>query len=197
MRGIAAILLSVGAVLVVMANASSGFADEATEARLREALRNATEQLQELQQEKAAWEVQKAQVPAAPPPPPRSAANTVSRATYEREVTRLNAQHTADAAEIAKLEAARQAAAGQIGDKDADATKAKTALAEAERHAKALEDKNAKLVALSQEILERYKNIDFGDVLGAKEPFVGAKRVEIENLAQDYGDKIEDNKAGP
>jgi len=45
--------------------------------------------------------------------------------------------------------------------------------------------------------LQRYHGLGVDDVIGAWEPFVGTKRVELQNLAQDYGDKISDNKAEP
>ncbi len=50
---------------------------------------------------------------------------------------------------------------------------------------------------IGNDLLQRYQNIGLRDAIGAKEPFVGTTRVELQNLAQDYGDKISDNKAGP
>ena len=54
-------------IVIALTMAAPAFADEATEARLREALRSATEQVQELQQEKTSWQAQKALAPVAAP----------------------------------------------------------------------------------------------------------------------------------
>jgi chromosome segregation ATPase len=187
--------LHFGAALA-LALSTPALADEATEARLREALRAATEQAQQLQAENANLQAQKALAPApqAAQEPPK---DMVSRATYTRAVARSDDQHRADQAQIAKLQAQVQEAGKQASDKEADKAKASTALSDAQQRIKSLEDKNGKLVEIGNELLQRYQNVGFGEVMGAKEPFVGTTRVELQNIAQDYGDKISDNKAGP
>jgi hypothetical protein len=60
-----------------------------------------------------------------------------------------------------------------------------------------LETKNVQLFKLGNEILDRYANFSLGNALGAKEPFVGVTRVKLENLVQDYHDKLLDAKAAP
>jgi chromosome segregation ATPase len=54
------------------------------------------------------------------------------------------------------------------------------------------ETKNLELYKLSNEILTRYERFGLGDALAAKEPFVGVTRVTLENLVQDYKNKILD-----
>lgn len=172
------------------------FADETTEARLREALRAATDQVQQLQAENASLQAQKALAPAAPPvaAPPK---DMVSRGVYERAVARLDAQHQADQAEIARLkEAADQVAKAAVA-RDTDKSRSDAALAEAQQRIKTLEEKNAKLVEIGNDLLQRLQNIGWRDAFGAEEPFIGTERVELQTLAQDDGDKILDNKAGP
>jgi|ERR1700730_17488177 len=56
------------------------------------------------------------------------------------------------------------------------------------------ERKNAELFKLGNEILTRYEKFGLGDALAAKEPFTGLTRVKLENLVQDYQDKIADQK---
>jgi chromosome segregation ATPase len=175
---------------------SPAFADEATEARLREALRAATEQVQQLQAENANLQAQKALAPA-PRPAEQSPKDMVSRATYARAVARSDDQHRADQAQIAKLQAQVQETGKQASDTEAEKVKAATALSDAQQRIKSLEDKNGKLVEIGNDLLQRYQHIGFGEAIGAKEPFVGTTRVELQNLAQDYGDKISDNKVGP
>jgi hypothetical protein len=50
--------------------------------------------------------------------------------------------------------------------------------------------RNAELLLLGREILDRYRRKDFGAVLAGAEPFTQLTRVKLENLAQDYEDKL-------
>jgi len=54
--------------------------------------------------------------------------------------------------------------------------------------------KNAELYNLAREILLRYEKFGLGEALGAKEPFVGTKRVKLETYVQDFQDKLSDQK---
>ena len=50
--------------------------------------------------------------------------------------------------------------------------------------------RNAELFKLGGEILDRYGRKDFFDLVGGSEPFVQSSRVRLENLVQDYEDKL-------
>jgi hypothetical protein len=54
------------------------------------------------------------------------------------------------------------------------------------------EAKNIALYKLGDDILTRYERFGLGDALGAKEPFIGVSRVKLENLVQDYKNKLRD-----
>jgi len=56
------------------------------------------------------------------------------------------------------------------------------------------ERKNLELWRLGNEILTRYEKFGLGDALAAREPFTGVSRVKLENLVQDYKDKIDDQR---
>jgi chromosome segregation ATPase len=56
------------------------------------------------------------------------------------------------------------------------------------------EAKNRELFKLGNEILTRYEKFGMGDALAAREPFTGIARVKLENLVQDYGDKLADQR---
>ena len=60
-----------------------------------------------------------------------------------------------------------------------------------------LEAKNLALFLVANEILSRYEEFSLGNALRAKEPFVGLTRTKLENLVQDYQDKIQDQRARP
>lgn len=56
------------------------------------------------------------------------------------------------------------------------------------------ETKNISLFNTANEILDRYENYSLGKALAAREPFVSATRVKVENQVQGYKDKILDNR---
>jgi chromosome segregation ATPase len=60
-----------------------------------------------------------------------------------------------------------------------------------------LEAKNLALFLVANEILSRYEEFSLGNALRAKEPFVGLTRTKLENLVQDYQDKIQDQRVRP
>jgi chromosome segregation ATPase len=54
------------------------------------------------------------------------------------------------------------------------------------------ETKNLALYKVGNEILTRYEQFGLGDAIAAKEPFTGVTRVKLENLVQDYKNKLLD-----
>jgi hypothetical protein len=85
------------------------------------------------------------------------------------------------AVEIAqKMESERTKLAGQV--------------IELQRKLADRESKNLALFKLANEILKRYQRFGLGDALAAKEPFTGVARVKLENLVQDYQDKLADQR---
>jgi chromosome segregation ATPase len=56
--------------------------------------------------------------------------------------------------------------------------------------------KNKALVGIGNDLINLYKNKGIGDVLADNEPFLQLSRAKMENLMQDYGDKIYDQKVG-
>jgi chromosome segregation ATPase len=56
------------------------------------------------------------------------------------------------------------------------------------------ETKNRELFKLGNEILTRYEKFGMGDALAAREPFTGIARVKLENMVQDYSDKLADQR---
>jgi chromosome segregation ATPase len=66
-----------------------------------------------------------------------------------------------------------------------------------ERQVADLRTKNAALYRLGRAILGRYEKLGLGEQFLAREPFVGRTRVALENLIQDYDDKLVDQRAKP
>jgi hypothetical protein len=54
--------------------------------------------------------------------------------------------------------------------------------------------RNLAMYDLGMEILKRYERFGLGEALTAREPFTGLTRVKFQNLIQDEGDKLADQK---
>ncbi len=57
------------------------------------------------------------------------------------------------------------------------------------------ERKNVALFNTAREILDRYEGHALGKAILAREPFIRTRRVQIENLVQDYRNQILDNRS--
>jgi chromosome segregation ATPase len=81
--------------------------------------------------------------------------------------------------------------------KEAQRTKLASQVIVLQRRVEDDERKNAELYRLGKEILNRYEKFGLGTALTAREPFVGVTRVKLENLVQDYSDKLTDQQIKP
>ncbi len=90
------------------------------------------------------------------------------------------------------------AALAQQNQKRADGINAnlKAMFAREEDNRKTCQTSNLRLRTIAHEILDRYQNKGVFESLQQSEPFARIKSVEIENLVQDYGDKIDGLNAG-
>jgi chromosome segregation ATPase len=208
-------------VMLNLLSPSVGRADDAaaqatTESRLRDALRNTMQQLQDAQGQVATLQATQAQ-------------SDKDNADLKAKVDALNAQIASLIKQSADDKAASDKAISDLKSQNADLTtqiaKLNDALAawekddkqyvqlakdkEAARAQLAIqvilqqrtiddrETKNLALYNLGNEILTRYEKFSLGDALGAKEPFTGLTRVKLQELVQDYKDKISDQRVTP
>jgi len=80
-------------------------------------------------------------------------------------------------------------------EKDAEQIKlADDAVIQLERLVADRQEKNLALYKIASEILQRYQKFGLGTALEAREPFIGVTRVKLENLVQDYKDKLLDER---
>lgn len=63
-----------------------------------------------------------------------------------------------------------------------------------EKDIAACEGKNLKLYQTGRELMTRFEQKTCGEILAQKEPFTGLKRVEMENLLEEYRDKLDEQK---
>ncbi|WP_229722705.1 hypothetical protein [Xylophilus rhododendri] len=202
------------AVLVGLALADIGGAfgqQQSLEERLRTQLRATTLQLQQAQNELAVLKA----APARAPAPAAAAANAPATEELKKELAQARAQLAAErqARERAgddnqklaqQARAVTDKAATQVaqyrGAYDELLKMAKASEAERQRLATAYgagqgavercEAQNKALYATGQEILHAYETMDVSTVLAARQPFAAQSRVKLEQVAQQYGDKL-------
>jgi len=94
--------------------------------------------------------------------------------------------------EYGKSQEALKQAAELARTKEAERTKLAGENILLQRRVSDLETRNMALFKLGNEILERYEKFGLGTALTAREPFTGLTRTKLENLVQDYQDKLSD-----
>lgn len=207
-------------ILAAILLATPALAQNATmETRLRDQLRQTVVQLRDLQNNQAALEAAKvaaekerdalkAKLASAQKSPPKAGTDSSASA---QQVTDLRARNSglqeridAERAQLTKANAEMLKANELIAQLQAEKVQYKQAavtdaapLADAKAAVEACLVKNQKLVEISNEILTAYENIGVGKVIRAREPFIQSKRVEIENIAQGFGDQIYKAKFNP
>lgn len=179
----------------------------AAEARLRENLRATTLQLRTAQNDLVSAQSARDALAA-------------EKKTLEADLEKLRKQLVADRAEtdkaIAALKAAAAEQAAELAATRAELAKTRESLAKVVDYAKKTEterndlssrlaqtetraddyrSRNVALYKLGNEILDRYAKFSLGDALGAREPFIGTSRVKLENLIQEYDDRLRAQRA--
>lgn len=126
------------------------------------------------------------------------------KAVAEKAQATLKAQLAKESEEAAKLkeslaqsEAARVRAEAALHDAGETGAKLTVEIRAAQSRADDLFRKNQNLYRLGLEILQRYEKFTLGEALAAKEPFVGSRRARLETEAQDYSDKLREQKSTP
>jgi chromosome segregation ATPase len=183
-----AILFLLAPVLASVASAQSS--DEA----LRERLRQVTLQLRQVQDDQATLQAQKAAA--------EHERDEVKKqlAAAQAELSRTKREGTRVAAvqqDLAKTKDALAQATNNAQQSDAERQKLQTNVTNTATLLEACESKNAELRKVGHEILDAYSKFDFDDALGANEPFIQQHRVELENQAQTFGDRIDNGRYDP
>ena len=183
-----------------------------TENRLRAALRQTTAQLRDLEDQNATLQAKQAE-------------SDRDRQTLNDKVTELQkqiddlqqhskvdkaalqkseAKNQDTEANRAKWEAAYKEAADVARSRDADAKRLDAeaklrdaALVKTRDLKHACEDKNAELYKLGEQLLDLYDQKGVFEALAAKELVTQLKRVEYQNIMQDYEDKLRANEVVP
>lgn len=181
------------ALLLTPLLASVSSAQSSDEA-LRERLRQVTLQLRQVQDDQATLQAQKAAA--------EHERDEVKKqlAAAQGELARTKHEGTRVAAVQQDLEKAKDAlaqATSSAQQSDAERQKLQTNVTNTTTLLSACESKNAELLKVGHEILDAYSQFDFGEALGANEPFIQQHRVELENQAQAFGDRIDNGRYDP
>lgn len=206
--GIAAALL----VGMVLSLATAHAADK--ENREREALKRMQQNAAKLQAEKSALEREKQELTAKMNAATKdldglkgeAARNKRRAAILDKEVETLRQENAGLKSQLESTSKTLADTSGQCKEaatlaeqnqKRAELvnTNLKSMFAKEEEDRKSCQTNNRKLRTVAHEILDRYQKKGVFESLRQAEPFVGIKSVEIENLVQDYWDKIDDLNA--
>lgn len=184
-------------------------APNTAESRLRESLRTVTLQLRTAQTDLAAVQASQAALTEEKKTLAEELAALQKRVAADKgqadkTVAELKSKVSEQTATIAQYREALEKFKAEL-EKASEAAKiaeAKAAKVGADnvvlaRKAADREAKNLALFMISNEILSRYEDFSLGNAIRAKEPFVGRTRTKLENLMQDYQDKISEQRAEP
>jgi septal ring factor EnvC (AmiA/AmiB activator) len=108
--------------------------------------------------------------------------------TLAKEALATTAQHLSET-KTALTETSRTLQQTEAEKRNLEAIKARNALDIA-----ACERKNGALYELGRSLMDRFEHKTCGETLAEKEPFTGLKKVETENLLEEYRDKLDDQK---
>jgi len=172
-------------------------ADAATETRLREALRTTTAQLRTLEDERTKWQATEAELRreiqtlhSLPSPAQKSSDRTLA-------TTQKRLSEEVDANKKLKDSLARcQAQSGPVSavtgrhpDTDDERTRLTGEVTKLREQLKASETRNLEMYQVGKDLIAWLEQVGVGG-----EPMFGWKRVQLENIAQDYEDKLYDKK---
>ena len=197
------------ALLVLGAASLRAQQPSASEAKLRETLRTTMLELRAAQTDKANLQATQATLEAANKTltaeldalkkkfDALTARAADDQVAARKEIDDLNARVTDREGELTKhreaLEKwriAHQQVTGVARKKEEARAASAQRVIELERQVAAQRDKNVALYKLADEILTRYKKFGLGEAIAAREPFTGLTRVKLENLAEEYKDKL-------
>jgi chromosome segregation ATPase len=177
-------------------------ADDDPAARARAALRQATQRIRELEDQNATLQAKQAEADRT-----RQALSD-KLAAAEKDLADLHKQSDTDKATLqqtnaqlagqrasnAKLQSTYEETSTNLKTRDADAKRLDTMLGQTRQRVEACETKNGALYQKAEEVLDLYDKRGVWDSVASSEPVTKLKRVEIENLMQDYEDKFRANK---
>ena len=182
------------AIAIIPLLAAGGVSAQSSDDRLRDQLRQVTLQLRQLQDDQATLQAQKA----AAEQERDALKKQLADAQAELGRARRNGERVdVMQQDLAKTKTALSQASDQAQQSQAERDKLQDTVAKTHVLLDACQAKNAQLLKVGNEILKAYEKFDVVDAVGANEPFLRLERVQLENLAQDYQDRLDDGRYDP
>ena len=168
-------------------------------ARERQAVRRVQQQLNEAQQQKLALEQEKKaleeelkKIHDEAESQKRSAVRAAARASqYQKDIEAANKEKTGLHAQLEEAGKQNEDLSGQRKQLEQDLKQTMAALAKQTEWRKLCETKNEELYRIGLELAGWYNRKGALNAILEAEPFTRMKSVEIENLLEDYRDKVE------
>lgn len=180
-------------------------ADATLETKLRDQLRQTTLALREAQSmnaelklkaDTAAAEAATAKAaPAVPEVDPELVASRSALRSEQARAVALQGQFDDAKKQLATAQTQSAASAALVKQRDSELQQRITELKEANGRIALLDTRNAALVDIGLQLLERYKQKTVWDALRDREPLTGLHRVQFETLVQDYRNRVLDAAA--
>lgn len=197
-------VLTLLVICAVVAGRHAAHADATTEAQLRAALQSATSQIASLEDQVA--NLQASQAPnvamiealRAQLQKAGGGAGAAAPAKNDAAVAKLTKELAARNAALGKTQSEYQDAASRLAAETTSNAALQSQLASLNKGLASCEAKNAQLYTIGNQILDAYSHKD--DVFGTiadREPFIGFKRVQLQNIVQDDQDKLYNNQIIP
>lgn len=212
-RTAVSILALIGALALLVPPAA---AQTDLETRLRDALRSATAQVRALEDERTALLAKQSQLESelktlkeqgAPASADAAVAAQYEKVFQEREqaykaaVDEFNSRLQEERDQLLQMQESAQKWKGAFDEATArlkaganEREALQRQVADAGSQVERCQTQNQALFQVGNEILDRYRDVGVTDVIATREPFLGLKRVELENLVQDYDDRLLDNR---
>lgn len=184
-------------------------ADPNADAKVRENLRNALLQLRTAQSERNTFQAAKTELEQEKDALTKRVEALTKQLSADKEsadktTAELKTKLEEREAEVVRLKeavtqwkTAQEKATGIANVKETERAKLAAQATELQRRVADQQTKNAAMFKIGNEILSRYEKFGLGTAITAREPFVGTMRVKLQNLVQDYGDKLAEQKIKP
>ena len=205
----AAFILIAGLTLSSLGAAPPGrAAEEDTTARLREMLHRTQEALRQAQSDNA--DLTRAKIDAESKLKAANKDLEAARGVSKAELALRGQLQTTKAAQedltrklgdVTERQSATNAklgdAAKQLAARDAELAETKQGLEKSKTETASCETKNLKLYGYSQDLLQAYRNKGVWAALSQKDPVLGLKEVDVENVVQEYRLKFASQRIKP
>jgi chromosome segregation ATPase len=198
-------LVAIVFALAVLSRPAAAHAQSSGEARLREALRSTATQLRALEEERDKWQGTEAalkqeveslrkELAAAKHAPSSRKAECTSAQAHAEELGRRLAQQTEAAGQLTQslnhCQAAAQASDTSARTKELERSALASELAALKERLAASEARNERMYQAGKEMLDWLVKEGFARAVARADSLLGLRRADLENAAQDYDDKL-------